>query len=344
MQHLNPGADLFPPSRNVPGETVDGGTKQAEQIPRLDTDRDLRAKLLPLCRLRPGETWTDPNSGHRVGVANACDSVAVDGLISGAQIQLAINDPPYNIRLGNKSTHALFEIDESEFDKFSADWIANCVRNLADNSSFYCWLGANYKRGFHPLPEILILLRSHKELSPRNWITVRNQRGYGTQRNWMWIRQELLYYTKGSAHFDVEAEYTDIPKVLRGYYKKVNGKITENMERSKSDNIRAGNVWIDIQQVFYRLEENVPGCYAQKPLKSIERILNASSKNGDTVLDLFSHSGTTLLAGERLGRRVITCDIDPVYAELSIRRLERYRKMGKIGWQWDNPFPEVKRD
>jgi site-specific DNA-methyltransferase (adenine-specific) len=173
-------------------------------------------------------------------------------LISGAQIQLAINDPPYNIRLGNKSTHALFEIDESEFDKFSADWIANCVRNLADNSSFYCWLGANYKRGFHPLPEILILLRSHKELSPRNWITVRNQRGYGTQRNWMWIRQELLYYTKGSAHFDVEAEYTDIPKVLRGYYKKVNGKITENMERSKSDNIRAGNVWIDIQSTLER--------------------------------------------------------------------------------------------
>ena len=34
-------------------------------------------------------------------------------------------------------------------------------------------------------------------------------------------------------------------------------------------------------------------------------------------------------------------EIDPVFAELSIRRLERYRQTGKTGWQWNNPFPEV---
>ena len=55
--------------------------------------------------------------------------------------------------------------------------------------------------------------------------------------------------------FNVEAEYTDIPKILRGYYKEVNGVVTENIERGKSDTIRAGNVWVDIQQVFYRREE-----------------------------------------------------------------------------------------
>jgi hypothetical protein len=30
-----------------------------------------------------------------------------------------------------------------------------------------------------------------------------------------------------------------------------------------------------------------------------------------------------------------------LFAELSIRRLERYRKTGKTGWQWNNPFPEL---
>ena len=74
---------------------------------------------------------------------------------------------------------------------------------------------------------------------------------------------------------------------------------------SKSDNIRAGNVWVDIQQVFYRMEENVNGCYAQKPLKSCERIVRASSNPGDLVLDFFAHSGSTLLASEMLVRR---CD------------------------------------
>jgi site-specific DNA-methyltransferase (adenine-specific) len=115
----------------------------------------------------------------------------------------------------------------------------------------------------------------------------------------------------------------------------------ENLERSKSNTIRPGNVWIDIQQVFYRLEENVPGCYAQKPLKAIERLILTSSKTDNLVADFFSHSGTTLIAGERFNRKVFTFDIDPIFAEITIRRLELYRKIGRTGWQWRNPFPEI---
>jgi site-specific DNA-methyltransferase (adenine-specific) len=147
-----------------------------------------------------------------------------------------------------------------------------------------------------------------------------------------------LYYVKGQPGFNVAAEYTDIPKILRGYYKKIDGKQTENLERSKSKNIRAGNVWVDIQQVFYRLAENVNGCYAQKPLKSCERIIQASSAEGESVVDFFAHSGSTLLAAERLNRRCYTMDSDPLYCEITIRRLEQYRQTGRTGWQNGNPF------
>ena len=152
----------------------------------------------------------------------------------------------------------------------------------------------------------------------------------------MSVRQELLYYTLGEPKFT--PQYTEIPKALRGYYKEVNGEVTENLERGKSPYIRAGNVWIDIQQVFYRLEENVNGCYAQKPLKAIKRIVYASSAAGDTVIDLFAHSGTTLLQCEISDRRCFTSDMDPVFCEITIRRLEHYRKTGRTGWQNDNPF------
>jgi len=133
-------------------------------------------------------------------------------------------------------------------------------------------------------------------------------------------------------------QYTDIPKILRGYYKEVGGRKTENLERSKSQTIRPGNVWVDVQQVFYRMEENVNGCFAQKPLKSIERLIAASSEPGDVVVDFFGHSGTTLLAAERMGRRCAICDIDPIYCEIMIRRLERWRTEGKSGWQNESPF------
>lgn len=152
----------------------------------------------------------------------------------------------------------------------------------------------------------------------------------------MAVRQECLVYAKGNPSFSVQ--YTDIPRILRGYYKEVNGVRVENLDRSKSENIRPGNVWVDIQQVFYRMEENVNGCYAQKPLKSIERIMKASSAEEDIVIDFFGHSGTTLLAAEKLNRRCFICDIDPVYCEIMLRRLERYRKHGLTGWQNSNPF------
>jgi site-specific DNA-methyltransferase (adenine-specific) len=169
---------------------------------------------------------------------------------------------------------------------------------------------------------------------------MRNQRGFGTQKNWMAVRQELLYYIKGEPDFNIEAEYTDIPKILRGYYKEVGGKTTENFERGKSENIRAGNVWVDIQQVFYRMEENVSGCYAQKPLKCIERIIKASSPGNGLVVDFFAHSGTALLAAEINGRRCFTADVDPVFCEIAIRRLEHFRKTRRLGWQNSHPFEE----
>ncbi len=310
-----------------------------ERLKRLDLHGDLRERILPLCRLKYKEIWEDPIKGHRVGVADATKAEDVKRILEDETARLIINDPPYNVEVGNANTDNLFKIDVKEYLEFSRRWVGNCIDIMDENSHLYIWIGADYRDDFQPLPDFMIMMRDFKALRPRNFITLRNQRGYGTQKNWMWVRQELLHYAKGDPCFRVV--YTDIPKILRGYYKTVKGKLTENLERSKSDTIRPGNVWVDIQQVFYRLQENVPGCYAQKPLKAIERIILSSSDEGDLVADFFAHSGTTLLAGERSGRKVYTFDIDPVFAEITIRRLENYRRTGRAGWQWRNPFPEV---
>jgi len=299
-------------------------------LARLDEVPRLRATLQRYCRLRPGEVWEDPAGKHRVGCLDASRSEDAQKLVQGHAAQLALHDPPYNLVAFEKRS-------VGEFVDWCRRWIANTNRVVANDASLYVWIGADQNEGFQPLPDFMLMMRE-TDFRPRSFITMRNQRGYGTLKNWMAVRQELLYYVKGSPAFNVEAEYTDIPKILRGYYKEVNGVVTENLERSKSDNIRAGNVWVDIQQVFYRMEENVNGCYAQKPLKSCERIIRASSNPGDLVLDFFAHSGSTLLACEMLGRRCYTMDVDPVFCEIVIRRLEHFRATGKTGWQNSNPF------
>jgi site-specific DNA-methyltransferase (adenine-specific) len=312
---------------------------QKEPFSRLDGDNPVREKLLGCCRLQPGDIWKDPEGKHKVGLLDCTNPGDIDKLFGTSKAVCAIHDPPYNIAVGNHNTPQLSQINIDTYLDFSVKWVSLCENRLAENSHLYVWLGADQTRGFQPLADFMIGMRNFGMLKSRSFITLRNQRGYGTQKNWMCARQELLYYTKGKPGFRVM--YTDIPKVLKGYYKTINGKITENIERSKSETIRPGNIWIDIQQVFYRMEENVPGAYAQKPIRAISRIIESSSEPGELVCDFFSHSGTTLLAAEMLGRSCYTCDIDPVFAELTIRRLEWYRKSGKTGFQTGNPFPEL---
>jgi len=314
--------------------------KTTERLTRLDIDEELRKKILPYCRIKKGEIWEDPKGKHKVGVFDATSIPDTKKLFGKEKVQLVITDPPYNVVVGNANTQSLSKINIEEYIKFSRKWVSNVLSILDREAALYIWLGADQNDGFQPLPEFMMMMREFSELKTRSFITMRNQRGYGTQKNWMSVRQELLYYIKGNPAFKVI--YTDIPKILGGYYKEVNGEVTDNFERSKSEFIRPGNVWVDIQQVFYRMEENVPGAYAQKPLKAISRIIEASSKKNNLVADFFSHSGATLLASEILGRKCYAMEIDPVFAELSIRRLERYRQTGKTGWQWNNPFPEVK--
>lgn len=292
-------------------------------LPNLEDDPELKKELLKFCRLKGGERWTD---GKHVIICDDATNVIVD-----RKFQLAIHDPPYNL--------VFFDVKNTfDYIEWCRKWMKITESYLDDNSSLYVWLGADQRNGFQPLPEFMMLMREFKCFQSRSLITMRNQRGYGTQKNWMSIRQELLYYTKGKPYFEVQ--YTEIPKVVKGYYKVIDGELTENLKRSNSNYIRSGNVWIDIQQIFYRMDENVSGCFAQKPLKAIERIIKASSKPNDSVLDLFGHSGTTLLACEKLNRTCVIVEKDPVYCEIMIRRLEHYRKTGLTGWQNGNCFSE----
>ena len=299
-------------------------------LPRIDKDEKLRELLLPFCRLKPGEIWKDPAGKHKVGCFDSADNSQIKLFFGRKLAVTAIHDPPYNFV-------AFKERELERFIDWCKKWVDNTHQILKPNASFYIWLGADQKYHFQPLPQFFQMMSGTKFKS-KSLITMRNQRGYGTQKNWMSVRQELLYYVKGQPGYYPDAEYTDIPKVLKGYHKIIDGKKTENLERSKSEYIRAGNVWIDIQQIFYRMEENVNGCYAQKPIKAIKRIIEASSKKNQLIADFFSHSGTTLLAAELNKRKCYTIDNDPVFCEITIRRLERLRLKGLTGWQNSNPF------
>ena len=60
-----------------------------------------------------------------------------------------------------------------------------------------------------------------------------------------------------------------------------------------------------------------------KPLPLVARQIWNSSKRGDTVLELFGGSGTTLLAAEQTGRLGVATELDPKFCAVILERLTR---------------------
>ena len=75
-------------------------------------------------------------------------------------------------------------------------------------------------------------------------------------------------------------------------------------------------------------EENKPAANREhptaKPVALAERALVNSSRAGDLIVDLFGGSGSTLMACERLGRKSRLMEIDPLYADVIVRRWQAY--------------------
>lgn len=81
-----------------------------------------------------------------------------------------------------------------------------------------------------------------------------------------------------------------------------------------------GDVWIDIPPIGPAAKERM-GYPTQKPMALLERIIGASSNEGEIVLDPFCGCGTAIVAAEKLGRRWIGIDVTFVAIDLIVSRL-----------------------
>jgi site-specific DNA-methyltransferase (adenine-specific) len=82
------------------------------------------------------------------------------------------------------------------------------------------------------------------------------------------------------------------------------------------------------------------GYPTQKPLGIVERIVQASSRSGDLVLDFFAGSGTTGEACLRNGRRFILVDNNSEALEVMARRFAGHDEIEWIGWAPAAPVTE----
>jgi DNA modification methylase len=116
----------------------------------------------------------------------------------------------------------------------------------------------------------------------------------------------------------------NVPSVVKGKYGKT--KFSTNGKNP-------GDVWGDIKQLTYKSKELVSRKAlntVQKPEKLIERLVRASSNEGDLVLDPFSGVGTCPVVCRRLGRSFIAFEHNAEFVEAAQRRIQEAERMAEV--------------
>jgi len=145
--------------------------------------------------------------------------------------------------------------------------------------------------------------------------------------------QTIYYYTKSDAYtfntfFQDYSTATNVDQILQKrkrdeagkavYETDADGRIVPNGGKK---GVPLHDVW-DIPYLNPKAKERT-GYPTQKPLLLLERIIKIASNEGDTVLDPFCGSGTTLVAAASLNRQVIGIDISEDALEITRKRLEQ---------------------
>mgnify|MGYP001283994534 CR=1 FL=1 len=133
----------------------------------------------------------------------------------------------------------------------------------------------------------------------------------------------ILFYSKNNTHI-FNHQYIKLKEPNKRWKTStINGKnVPTRDENGKQetyfvDEQEIGNVWTDIPMrrngILYKTE---------KPMILSERIIKASSNEGNLVVDFYCGSGTTLAAAKKLNRNYIGCDINPRAVEISKERIK----------------------
>lgn len=123
----------------------------------------------------------------------------------------------------------------------------------------------------------------------------------------------ILYYGKNKSNRVYNQLYIPKSEKSSAQGKSWKSVIDENgvrhsiMTDEPTKGVPMPDVW-DVSMINPVAKERI-GYATQKPEALLERIIKASSNEGDLVCDFFGGSGTTAAVAEKLGRRWITCDI-----------------------------------
>jgi site-specific DNA-methyltransferase (adenine-specific) len=246
-------------------------------------------------------------------------------------VDLLFLDPPYNLTKSfNGSTFA--RRGESEYTEWLRSVIGRIVPLLKRSATVY--ICGDWRTSYS------IFDAAAEHLTIRNRITWEREKGRGAKANWKNASEDIWFCTVSDEHyFDVDR--VKVRRRVIAPYKDSGGR-PKDWDATAAGNFRdthPSNLWTDISVPFWSMPENT-NHPTQKPEKLLAKLLLASTRVGDYVLDPFLGSGTTAVVSRKLHRRCLGIEVNREYCLWALRRLELARSEPSIQGYEDGVFWE----
>jgi modification methylase len=238
------------------------------------------------------------------------DCIATMRSLPAASIDLIFADPPYNLQLGGDlsrpdGSHVDAVTDDwdkfdslSAYDRFTRDWLAEARRILKPNGAI--WVIGSYHNIFKVGSAIQDL-------------------GFWILNDVIWVKANPMPNFKGT-------RFTNAHETLIWASMGEKAKYTFNYRSMKTlnDELQMRSDWeFPICGGQERLKKDGTKVHpTQKPEALLYRLLLATTRPGDVVLDPFFGTGTTGAVAKRLGRHWIGIEREPGYCAAAIERIE----------------------
>lgn len=314
-----------------------GATGAGEQDPEVVPEPPKKPTV------RHGDIWQLDN--HRVACGDSTKPETWKALFRRERAAVVFTDPPYGVSYQG-GDFAVIEGDDKRRDdlyKMLLQALREMAKHSSDTAAFYIWHASATREDFAEAMKAA-------GLSERQYLMwVKPAIAFG-RADYQWQHEPCFYASKAdhppkfygdrgqSTVWHVQlAQARDTAAVIAGGLVLLDGQggtLYVQAKAPKNKKLRQirvqqdGNVFLsgaEQQSTVWQVGRDTGYEHpTQKPVELARRAIENSSQPGEIITDGFLGSGTTLIGAEMTGRRCYGVELDPVYAEVIVRRWEKF--------------------
>lgn len=274
------------------------------------TDPDAIPALEPVEISRAGDVWI--LGDHRLMCGSSTDATAVGVLLSGHAPQLMVTDPPYGVSYDPtwraRATGQAVRASGKVLNDDRADWREAWA--LFPGAVAYVWHGGLHAGAVQAsLESVGFEMRAQIIWAKDRFALSRGHFHWRHEPCWYAVRKGRSAAWRGGRKKDTVWRVDGLPDAQAAV-------AVEILQEVGAED----TVW----EIPMTVDDGSTGHGTQKPVECMRRPMDCNSQEGDLVYEPFSGSGSTIIAGEQSGRRVLAMELSPAYVDVAVRRWQAF--------------------